>query len=232
MRLALIADVHSNRQALEAVLAEIDRRGADRIVCLGDVVGYGAEARACVDLVRARCAATVLGNHDLAVATGEVSGLPIDGQAAALHNRAALDADALAWLAGLPLTATVETATLVHATPETPERWLRPDAFAVSHRQFGFFDTPVCFAGHQHMPAVTGERIGQLRVKPGGRFFVVVGAVGQPRDGDPRAAFSLFDTEAMTHEAVRVPYYVEGAEAAIREAGLPEALGRRLRRGR
>ena len=232
MRLALIADVHSNREALTAVLREVDRRGADRIVSLGDVVGYGADAQACVDLVRARATVALLGNHDVAVATGNVLGLPEDGKAAALHNAAQIDDDARAWLASLPLTATIETATLVHATPETPERWLRADAYPVVHRQFGFFETPVCFAGHQHVPAVTGEKVGQLRVRVGGRFFVVVGACGQPRDGDPRAGVSFFDTEALTHDAVRVPYYVDGAAQSVVDAGLPPSLAHRLKRGR
>ncbi len=232
MRLALIADVHSNREALEAVLREIDRRGCDRIVCLGDVVGYGADPQACVDIVRARCTDVVLGNHDVAVASGNVAGLPEDGQAAALHNHAALDDDARAWLTGLPLRVEIETATLVHATPETPERWLRADAYPVVHRQFAAFDTPLCFAGHQHVPAVTGERVGQLRVRAGGRFFVVVCAAGQPRDGDARAGFSLFDTETIAYEAIRVPYYTDGAAERIAAEGLPLSLARRLKRGR
>lgn len=232
MRLALIADVHSNLPALEAVLREVDARGVDEIACLGDVVGYGAEAQACVDIVRARCALVVRGNHDEAVATGTTAGLPKDGVVAALHNREHLDADALAWLAGLPLVEIVDEAvTLVHATPQTPERWLRADSFQVVHAQFGFFATPVCVAGHQHMPAVTGERVGQLRVRPGGRFFVVAGSVGQPRDGNPRAAVSFYDTEKMQYEIVRVPYNVDTAAQRILDAGLPLALARRLKIG-
>ena len=232
MRLALIADVHSNLEALQSVLREVDRRGVDQIVCLGDTVGYGADAQACVDLVRERCAVTVLGNHDEAVATGNVAGLPKDGQAAALHNRAHLDADALAWLAALPATAVVENATLVHATPHLPLVWLRSDGFQVAHAQFQHFDTPICFAGHMHIPAVVGEKIGQMRVRPGGRFFVVCGSAGQPRDGNPRAFVSFFDTDAFAYEPVRVPYNVDEAGRRILEAGLPQELARRLRSGR
>lgn len=232
VRLALIADVHSNLEALTAVLAEVDKRGVDQIVCLGDVVGYGADAQACVDLVRERCAVTVLGNHDEAVVSGNVQYLPRDGQAAALHNRAHLDADALAWLAALPTEAVVENTTLVHATPQLPKLWLRADSFQVSHAQFQHFDTPICFAGHMHMPAVVGERIGQMRVKPGGRFFVVCGSTGQPRDANPRAFVGFFDTEAFAYEPVRVPYNVDEAARRIVEAGLPVELGRRLRSGR
>lgn len=232
MRLALLADIHSNLDALQSVLKEVDRRGVDQIVCLGDVVGYGAEAQACVDLVRERCSVTVLGNHDEAVVTGEVQYLPKDGQAAALHNRAHLDADALAWLAALPAEAVVENATLVHATPHLPRAWQRSDSFTVAHAQFQHFATPICFAGHMHVPAIVGEKVGQMRVRPGGRYFVVCGSAGQPRDGNPRAFVSFFDTDAFTYEAVRVPYNVDEAARRINEAGLPLELGRRLRSGR
>ena len=232
MRLAVLADVHSNLEALAAVLRVVNERGADAVVCLGDVVGYGADAQACVDLVRASCGIIIRGNHDEAVATGEVGPLPKDGQAAALHNREHLDADALAWLGALPFTAVLDTATLVHATPQAPERWLRADSFGLVQAQFGHFDTPVCLAGHMHVPSVVGQKVGQLRVRPGGRFFVVCGSVGQPRDNNPRAAVSFFDTAAMQYEVVRVPYHVEGAVAKIRAAGLPESLGNRLKVGR
>ena len=231
MRLAVLADVHSNLEALQAVLAEVDNRGVDATVCLGDVVGYGADPQACVDLVRERCSIVVMGNHDEGVVAGGVGYLPPDGVAAAIHNQRALDDESLAWLRALPYTAVVETATLVHATPETPHLWLRADSFGVPQRQFEHFDTPVCLAGHLHVPAVVGQRMGQLRVRPGGRFFVVVGAVGQPRDGNPRASVGFLDTEAMTYELVRVPYRVDEAARKIVEAGLPSRLAERLKVG-
>ena len=98
--------------------------------------------------------------------------------------------------------------------------------------QFAHFATPICFAGHMHVPAVVGEKIGSLRVKPGGRFFVVCGAVGQPRDRNPRAFVGFYDTDAMAYEAVRVPYDVEAAGRSILATGLPDSLARRLREGR
>lgn len=231
MRLAVITDIHANLEALQAVLSEVDRRGADAIVCLGDVVGYGADPQACVDLVRERCAVVIKGNHDVGVVAGGEGYLPPDGVLAAQHNQRHLDAESLAWLDALPYTAVVETATLVHATPEAPERWLRADSFAVAHRQFEHFSTPVCLAGHLHLPAVMGQRLGQLRVKPGGRYFVVVGAVGQPRDHNPRASVGFFDTEALHYELVRVPYRVDEAARKIVEAGLPRRLADRLKEG-
>ncbi len=232
MRLALLSDIHANLEALTTVLAEIDQRGADALLCLGDVVGYNADPKPCLDLVRERCTITIRGNHDEAVATGNVKGLPKDGAAAARLHHDLLDEADRAWLATLPLRAVFEDCTLVHATPQEPEHWLRVDSYQVAHAQFNHFDTPICFAGHTHSPAVLSEKIGQFQVRKGGRFFVNVGSVGQPRDGNPRACVAFFDTEAFTYEIVRLPYHVEGARQRIEEVGLPRSLSDRLRLGR
>jgi len=226
----------------EHALAQLERSIArpEAIVFTGDLADLGEpdayeRLREVVEPAAERMNAQiiwVMGNHDEAVVTGNVQFLPKDGQAAALHNRQHLDAEALAWLAALPDEAVVENTTLVHATPQLPKRWLRADSFQVSHAQFQHFQTPICFAGHMHMPAVVGEKIGQMRVKPGGRFFVVCGSTGQPRDANPRAFVGFFDTEAFAYEPVRVPYNVDEAARRIAEAGLPMELGRRLRSGR
>lgn len=232
MRFAVLSDIHSNLEALTSVLDVIDERGIERVVCLGDVVGYGADPAACVDLVRARCAVTVLGNHDEAVALGNGEGyLPEDGRRAAMHNHDQLDDDQLEWLENLPLTASDEIATFVHATPEDPASWQRIGAFSTTHAQFSHFETPVCFIGHTHVPGLVADRIGILNVRRGHRYLINVGSVGQPRDGDPRACFAIFDDEAFSHEIVRVPYDVERAAQKIRRAGLPERLGGRLSLG-
>lgn len=233
MKLAIISDVHSNLPALQAVLAVIDERGADAIYCLGDVVGYGADPAACVDLVRERCAAVVLGNHDVAVARNDgVSRLPRDGQRAARHNREQLNDEQLSFLSGLPLRHDAEDCTFVHATPDEPSAWKRLDRFTVAQDQFDHFDTSVCFLGHTHVPAVMANRLGVLRVRPGARYLINVGSVGQPRDHNPRASFALFDTETFEHETVRVAYDVERAAARIEQAGLSKRLGERLKTGR
>lgn len=232
MLVAVLSDIHANLAALEAVLADAERRGCASYVCLGDTVGYGPDAQACVDVVRRRCSAIVQGNHDVAVATGTFAGLPSDGEAAARAHHAALSAGDREWLGGLPLTTTFGDATLVHATPEQPERWYRVESFALAHAQFQHFDTAICFAGHTHVPGILAAKIGQFRVQPGGRFFVNVGSVGQPRDGDPRAAYGVFDVDAMRYELARVPYDVDATVRALRAAGLPERLGKRLEKGR
>lgn len=230
MRIAVLSDIHSNLEALTAALEAIDARGVEQVVCLGDVVGYGADPSSCVELVRERCALTVLGNHDQAVAEGD-GYLPKEGRPAAKHNREQLSDDQLAWLAGLPLKAADGRATYVHATPEEPERWQRIGAFSTTHAQFRHFETDVCFIGHTHVPGLVADRIGVLAVRKGHRYLINVGSVGQPRDGDPRACFCVFDDDAFTSEIVRVPYDVDRAAGKIRSAGLPEVLAERLALG-
>lgn len=233
MRLAVISDIHSNLEALQAALDAIHARGVDAIYCLGDIVGYGADPEACVELVRTHCAGTVLGNHDAAVALeGDHLGyLPRDGQEAAMHNRDQLSDDHLAYLAGLPLTLVEAGCTFVHASPEEPAAWQRLDAPLAAQRQFQCFDTDVCFVGHTHIPGVMSNRLGVLRVRPGHRFLINPGSVGQPRDQNPRLGLAFYDTDAVTCDLVRLPYDVERAAAKIVAAGLPARLASRLRRG-
>jgi diadenosine tetraphosphatase ApaH/serine/threonine PP2A family protein phosphatase len=233
MLVAVLADIHANLEALDAVTAAAEAAGAEEFVCLGDVVGYGPDPVACLDAVRARCPAVVLGNHDEAVAAGGGRGyLPADGRQVALVHHAALDEERRAWLAGLPLRIDRPYATFVHASPADPGGWHRLDSYPVLRAQFDAFVGPICFVGHSHIPGVVGDRIGALRVRPGGRFLVNAGSVGQPRDGDPRAAFVLHDTEAFSAEVVRVRYDVARTAAKIVAAGLPAALGERLHYGR
>ena len=232
MRLAVISDIHANLEALQAVFARIDADGVDAVYCLGDVVGYGADPVACLDMVRRRCEASVLGNHDAAVVRDdEMPYLPKDGQAAARAHREALDEEGLAYLAELPLTRTVDDCTFVHATPFEPHQWHRLGGYFHANVQFAHFSTAVCFVGHTHIPGLMADAIGVSQMKRGRRFIINVGSVGQPRDGDPRASFCFFDTEAFTHELVRVPYDVEHAARKIIDARLPKSLAKRLHRG-
>lgn len=232
MKLAILSDIHSNLEALLAVLGVIESRPVDAVYCLGDVVGYGADAATCVNLVRIHCKATVLGNHDEAVALERgLKTLPRDGRKAAAHNRAQLSEDQRAFLAGLPLTLEADGCTFVHATPAGPGAWQRLGSYLVAREQFDHFQTDVCFIGHSHVPAVMGHRLGAVRVQPGGRFLVNVGSVGQPRDGDPRACVAFFDTETFAYELVRVRYNIEASANKIITSGLPKRLAKRLYKG-
>ncbi len=232
MLVAVLSDVHANLAALQTALAEADQRGAGAVVCLGDVVGYGPDPEACVDLIRERSGATVLGNHDAAVARDEgLAVLPKDGQEAARRHREWLDDDQRQWLAGLPLMVESHGATLVHAGPRAPASWPRLNSFQAVQAQFGAFETPICFVGHSHKPAVVSDALGVFTVRPGHRFLVDVGSVGQPRDRDPRLSFALYDTDAGTVETVRVHYDVASTVARVHERGLPARLAERLRTG-
>ncbi|MFO8100382.1 MAG: metallophosphoesterase family protein [Salinibacter sp.] len=234
MRLAILSDIHSNLEALQQCLEAIDDEGVDAIYCLGDVVGYNADPAACVDLVRARCDAVVLGNHDAAVAQAEGLGaLPPDGQAAAQHNRAQLTDAQLSYLADRPLTVRAANCTFVHATPDEPTAWKRLTTYPGAQEQFEHFTTDVCFIGHTHVPAVMANKLGVLQPRPGHRFLINVGSVGQPRDQNPRLSFGLFDTERMDYRNVRLEYDASTAAQKIRDTpALPDRLADRLLNGR
>jgi diadenosine tetraphosphatase ApaH/serine/threonine PP2A family protein phosphatase len=240
VRYAVLSDIHGNLEALRAVLADAAAQ-ADDVLCLGDVVGYGADPAPCVDLVGARARAVVGGNHEHAV-TGQMDlgWFNPHARAAAQWTRAHLDADCTAYLAALPLTATVEDATLVHASPRQPWEWeylvTEDDGLAA----FGAFDTRVCFVGHSHVPAMwslgssgpdyTGGEV-DISLDAGRRYIVNVGSVGQPRDRDTRAAYALWDLDARRITVRRVPYDIAAARAKIKEAGLPRFLADRLAAG-
>ncbi|MEM1056864.1 MAG: metallophosphoesterase family protein [Bacteroidota bacterium] len=232
MRLAVLSDVHANLEALTAALDEVDRRGADAIVCLGDVVGYGPDPVPCVEIVRERCDVTVLGNHDEAVAFERGVGyLPKDAQRIAGAHREALSRDQLEWLRSLPLRIEGYGITAAHAAPLEPGAWARLSSFRELQAQFPAFQTEVCFVGHSHRPAVVSDKVGVLRVRKGHRYLIDVGSVGQPRDRDPRLAFGMFDTETFEYELVRVHYDVARTATKIREANYSEGTAARLLRG-
>jgi diadenosine tetraphosphatase ApaH/serine/threonine PP2A family protein phosphatase len=233
MLVALLSDIHSNFQALETVMGEIDSRGVDEIYCLGDIVGYGADPAKCLEIVQKRCTGVVLGNHDLAVATEfGLNFLPPDGKKAAQHNRSALPEKQINYLAKLPLSIETESFTLVHASPQHPDRWQRLGSFYSSQAQFKHFSTEICFLGHTHSPSVVSDQIGISRVRPGHRFLINVGSVGQPRDGDPRACAALFNTSSFEYELLRIPYDIGAAQSRIHEEDLPPRLAERLQFGR
>lgn len=232
MRLAVLSDVHANFEALTTALDEIDRRGADAIVNLGDVVGYGPDPVPCLDLVRERCAVSILGNHDEAVAFDRnVQYLPKDAQKVNKAHQNALDDDRLEWLRSLPLRVEGFGVTLAHASPLEPAAWSRLSSFHELQAQFPAFETDVCFVGHSHRPAVVADKVGVLRVRKGHRYLIDVGSVGQPRDRDPRLSFGLFDTESFEYELVRLHYDVARTTARLRESNYPASLASRLIRG-
>ncbi|WP_318567749.1 metallophosphoesterase family protein [Salinigranum marinum] len=219
MRLGVISDLHGNRVALDAVLA--DMPAVDSLVCAGDVVGYNPWPADCVAAVRDREIPTVMGNHDRAVASDSSFGFNSMAQAGVAYARDHLADDALAWLAALPDERTLldGRVKIVHGHPDDPDRYTYPADFAP-----GLLDgEELLVMGHTHVQhhAVFAEGI-----------VVNPGSVGQPRDGDPDAAYAVVDLDAREVDEHRVPYDVDRVAEAIDAAGLPERLGQRLYEGR
>lgn len=246
VRIALFTDIHGNREALEACLADARRVGVDRLVFLGDLVGYGPDPQWVVDTVAAevaRGAIAILGNHDAAALARDDS-MTEHAARAMTWTRTALNERAFAFLKTLPMTAMLDDALFVHASARAPERWpyvidrLGADACLAA--------TParLIFVGHTHQPAMFHQLPGKpaqhfrpVANKPvpltgRRRWAVVVGSVGQPRDQNPAAAWGLFEPDSGTYTQRRVGYDVEATVAKINAAGLPSWLGQRLTIGR
>ena len=245
MRIALLADLHANRLALEACLAHARMAAADRIVFLGDFVGYGAEPAEVVARVIQEVEAgaiAVAGNHDHAVAHDQEAMTP-DAETALAWTRGQLGPVARDFLASLPMRFEDDSRLYVHASPQTYPPWLYIQDGPAAKRALEASRAQTVFCGHTHRPALHGiTATGQLvsfEPVPGvpiplprhRRWLTVVGAVGQSRDGNPAACYALLDTTRgeITHQ--RVGYDVEAAAQAILRAGLPPALAQRLRLG-
>jgi diadenosine tetraphosphatase ApaH/serine/threonine PP2A family protein phosphatase len=241
VRYAILSDIHANLEALRAVLEDARPR-VDAILCLGDIVGYGAEPEGCIELVAERCQAVVAGNHEHAAAgLMTLEWFNAYARAAAEWTRQRLDDEHRAWLAALPLLREFEQATLVHASPSQPDDWEYVISAEDGHRAFASFATRLCFVGHSHLPGVwvqgswgRSHEAGAVDIilEPGCRYLVNVGSVGQPRDRDPRAAWVLWDADARRVTLRRVPYDVAATRSRIVAAGLPTFLADRLGEGR
>jgi predicted phosphodiesterase len=242
VRVAIVADVHGNRHAFEAVLDAVEASGAEELWCLGDLVGYGAEPAACVELARRHAAVCLAGNHDLAV-RGEIPPEQFSpGAEIALRwTREVIDQASLDYLATLEPVKLDETVGLYHASPRDPvwEYVMSPLQAELcldrtQHRIscIGHSHVALSFCRTEGTPATGETRTdGDELDLADGEWLLNPGSVGQPRDGDPRAAWLLLDTGAWTAGYRRIEYDVAGAAAAIRAARLPDSLAERLSRG-
>jgi diadenosine tetraphosphatase ApaH/serine/threonine PP2A family protein phosphatase len=243
MKVGVFSDAHGNLESLNAVLEELSRQGMDRIWCLGDTVGYGANPNECVNRVREAAQVVILGNHDAACSgTEDLAYFNPNAREAVLWTVSRLTDENKAWLRGLPMSESINDNLLVHASPHEPELWryvhTRMRA-ADLIQSFGATPARVIFVGHSHQQIILVNREDEfyrflgthLHMETGYRYLVNAGSTGQPRDGDPRAAFAVYDTDAGTIELGRVSYDVAAAQAKIREAGLPPILADRLENG-
>ena len=243
--LAILGDIHSNLEALETVLDDCRKQGVTDFLCTGDVIGYNASPKECMRIVRELGCPVVKGNHDHYVSSEQNLN---DFQPHAAYviqwTRSQLSSEEIDWLAGLPFTVTIPGITLVHATNDNPGSFGYVFDNLQAEANFLIQKTPLSFHGHTHCPMIFEKSMnGVYRIDPaeiathemklpmGRKYFINVGSVGQPRDGDPRAAYVVYDQATKLVRFRRLEYDVSTAQAKIRAAGLPERLAERLQVG-
>jgi len=249
MIVAIISDIHSNKEALDSVLEAIAGFSVDAIYCLGDIVGYGADPDECTREVFARCRAIVRGNHDKAVVgLIDLEWFNQTAREAALWNRRNAREETLSALRSLPK-GPVELdggVVICHGTPVDEDEYMLSSAAV--EESFRWIDdrgrrARCCFHGHSHLPVVIERPAGrqqvrvhretaEIRLKPESTYLINPGSVGQPRDGNPLASFGIFDSESLVYKNLRVAYAVKQTQRKILEAGLPDELAFRLAEGR
>ena len=240
MKFAIFGDIHANLEALNTVLADAAENDCTHFVCIGDIVGYNANPSECLAIVRDLNCPVVKGNHDEeASLETDLVGLNPLAEAALNWTRDALEEEEKEWLRDLRLLRQVRGYTIVHATLDTPSSWTyvmnKFDAMASFSYQF----TQLCFYGHTHSPVtyvkedtVTRHLDPSIRIEKGKKYFINVGSVGQPRDGDWRASYTIFDQQNMIVKNRRLEYDLKTAQSKIISAGLPEMLANRLALGK
>jgi diadenosine tetraphosphatase ApaH/serine/threonine PP2A family protein phosphatase len=243
MRYAIVADIHSNLIAFNAVLDDAGRRGVvDGIWCLGDLVGYGPDPNECIELLRGTDHICVVGNHDLgAIGKADINAFNPDAAAACNWTAGQLNPSSIAYLEGLPHSLAEESFTLVHGSPREPI-WEYLMSTSVAKENFAYFKTQFCLVGHTHAPITFSYGEGgscsarslveNIRLFLGeNRLIINPGAVGQPRDGDPRASYALYDSEMGTVTLHRVDYNIRSTQNRMVSKGLPLRLVPRLSSG-
>ena len=240
MRYAFFGDIHGNWDAFETVLEDMDKQNLDVRICLGDVVGYGAEPHKCVRQVVDMKCLTLAGNHDhAAIGKVDIELFNMYAKQAALWTRENLSAEDKAFLTNLGFVDHFEPFTTVHASLHGPEMFNYITTVFDAELSFEALDKPLLFYGHTHIPVtffdtapITYTMDQEIQINPEVKTLVNVGSVGQPRDEDPRASYGIYDDEANTVTIRRLEYDVLAAGRKIIDAGLPEALAIRLELGK
>jgi diadenosine tetraphosphatase ApaH/serine/threonine PP2A family protein phosphatase len=240
VRYAVIGDIHSNLQALRAVLDDIERVGADAILCVGDLVGYGADPSECVRLLKEREAVVVAGNHDWAVVEKiDVGYFNADARDSIEWTRQQLSEEELAYIHRLDLVEVVDEITVVHSSPFSPEYFDYIQTRYDVELAFSHLETPLCFIGHSHVPIFLVDDDPpdyflepEFRLPPDKDVIVNVGSVGQPRDLDPRSCYVLYDAEEKMLQIRRLDYDLHTASESMTAAGLPPTNAARIVLGR
>ena len=240
MKYAIVSDIHANLEAFTAVLEVIEKENCDKIICLGDIVGYGANPRECVELVRKHEMATIAGNHDFAcIGKTNINYFNTYAKEATLWTREVTTEEDKTFMRELPLVDYHDNFTVVHGTLYSPELFDYIQTTYDAYLSLQLLENQVCFLGHSHVPITffQGEMISytlasEIKLEKGVRALVNVGSVGQPRDDNPKASFAIYDVDNEVVRITRVKYDIEKAGQKIRDAGLPAPLAERLKFGR
>ena len=240
MKFAIIADIHANLEALRVVLEDTKAQGCTHHFCLGDVVGYNANPRECLEIVRSMNMPCVKGNHDeYCSGDEELEGFNPHAKEAINWTRHQLTEDDRLWLKSLKYIRLVANFSIVHATLDVPQRWGYVFDKLAAAASFTYQNTSVCFFGHTHVPmafmrdsVVRGGTYSKFKTEQGRKYFVNVGSVGQSRDGVAKATYATYNLDDGTIELRRLDYDMAKTQAKIRAAGLPERLAERLEHGK
>ncbi len=237
---AILGDIHGNLEALTTVLSDASDRGIKSFVCVGDVVGYNANPSECLDIIRDLSCSTVRGNHDHYCVFDEnlddfhpLAANVVD------WTRKHLRKDQIEYLKNLKYSMVMSGFSVVHSTLDMPDKWGYVFDNLEADANFAYQTTSLCFHGHTHVPViyekqgrVTRSQPAKLKIQIGRKYFINVGSVGQPRDGDPRTCYATYDLQTKEIEFIRLPYDVETTQQKIHDAGLPERLSARLAVGK
>ena len=240
MRFAIFGDIHANLEALQAVLADAEANGCTHYVCLGDIVGYNANPHECLEIIRKMECPVVKGNHDeQASILEDLEGFNPLAEEAINWTREHLTTDDKEWLRDLRFVRQVRDFTIVHATLDTPHKWGYVFNQLDAAASFSYQHTNLCFYGHTHAPrayvkdnVVKGVPLRELFIEPNKKYFINVGSVGQPRDGDWHASYCIFSPADHLVELRRIEYDINTTQDKIVDAGLPQRLADRLAMGK
>lgn len=236
-KLAIISDIHANTVALDAVIADAKAHDATSFVCLGDIVGYGPKPSECVTRIQELNCVTVKGNHDLYAGDDfDLTNVNEEAKEAMLWTREKLSDVQKTWLSSLPYVRRLGRNSLVHATLDDPQSWGYVHNRFDASLQLKAQSTLICFCGHSHRPVAyefDGESTNKLEdevinIDYNNKYFINVGSVGQPRDGDPRPCYVIFDRTARTVTFRRIEYDIQATVAQIEASRLPNSLAQRL----
>ncbi len=238
MKIVLISDVHANLEALVTVKKSIRNEGADSILFVGDIVGYGANPNECIEILQDLTDKAVAGNHDwAAIGKNSTEYFNPAAKEAIEWTHDQLTEASKAFLNTLPLRGELQQCLYVHATPENPQDWDYISTTWEAHASFQAFSQQVCFIGHSHQPAIfikpaegdtLLEQSTHIMLKQHNRYLINIGSVGQPRDGTPLAGYGIYDTKKNEYRLIRVQYDINTAQQKIIDAGLDPFLAQRL----